>query len=144
MTIPTLAATGAGGHRVYRWQGREFPSVTAILGGGVPKLLLPRWAAKVAAEYAIAHLDHLRRLPPGQAIREVKQAPFAKRDDPFAAIVHSITLLALIRSDCGILRPKILAVLPLINISNFVGCSMGKSPGFAPLNILSTYVATRK
>jgi hypothetical protein len=81
MTIPTLAATGAGGHRVYRWQGREFPSVTAILGGGVPKPLLPRWAAKVAAEYAITHLDHLRRLPPGQAIREVKQAPFTKRDD---------------------------------------------------------------
>ena len=81
MTIPTLAAAGAGGHRVYRWQGREFPSVTAILGGGVPKPLLPRWAAKVAAEYAIAHLDHLRRLPPGQAIREVKQAPFTKRDD---------------------------------------------------------------
>jgi hypothetical protein len=81
MTTPTLAATGAAGHRVYRWQGREFPSVTAILGGGVPKPLLVRWAAKVAAEYAIAHLDHLRRLPPGQAIREVKQAPFSKRDD---------------------------------------------------------------
>jgi hypothetical protein len=81
MTIPALAAIGAGGHRVYHWQGREFPSVTAILAGGVPKPLLVRWAAKVAAEYAIAHLDHLRRLPPGQAIREVKQAPFTKRDD---------------------------------------------------------------
>jgi hypothetical protein len=81
MTIPTLATTGTGGHRVYRWQGREFPNVTAILDGGVPKPLLPRWAAKVAAEYAIAHLDHLRRLPRGQAIREVKQAPFTKRDD---------------------------------------------------------------
>jgi hypothetical protein len=80
MTTPTLAATGTGGHRVYRWQGREYSSVTAILGGGVPKPLLVRWAAKVAAEYAIAHLDHLRRLPPGQAIREVKQAPFTKRD----------------------------------------------------------------
>jgi hypothetical protein len=80
MTTPTLAATAAAGHRVYRWQGREFPSVTAILNGGVPKPFLPRWAAKAAAEYAIGHLEHLRLLPPGQAIREVKQAPWATRD----------------------------------------------------------------
>ena len=59
MTTPTLAGTGATGHRVYRWQGREYPSVTAILNGGVPKPFLPRWAAKAAAEYAIGHLDHL-------------------------------------------------------------------------------------
>jgi len=80
MTTPTLAGTGAAGHRVYRWQGREYPSVTAILNGGVPKPFLPRWAAKAAAEYAIGHLDHLRLLPAGQAIREVKQAPWATRD----------------------------------------------------------------
>ena len=80
MTTPTLASTSAAGHRVYRWQGRDYPSVTAILNGGVPKPLLARWAAKAAAEYAIAHLDHLRLLPAGQAIREVKQAPFATRD----------------------------------------------------------------
>ena len=58
MTTPTLAGTAAAGHRVYRWQGREFPSVTAILNGGVPKPFLVRWAAKAAAEYAIGHLDH--------------------------------------------------------------------------------------
>jgi hypothetical protein len=80
MTTPSQAATAPAGHRVYRWQGRDYPSVTAILNGGVPKPFLPRWAAKAAAEYAIAHLDHLRLLPSGQAIREVKQAPWAKRD----------------------------------------------------------------
>jgi hypothetical protein len=80
MTTPTLAGVAPAGHRVYRWQGREFPSVTAILSGGVPKPFLPRWAAKAAAEYAISHLDHLRLLPAGQAIREVKQAPWATRD----------------------------------------------------------------
>jgi hypothetical protein len=80
MTTPTLAGTSAAGHRVYRWQSREFPSVTAILAGGIPKPFLTRWAAKVAAEYAIGHLDHLRLLPAGQAIREVKQAPWATRD----------------------------------------------------------------
>jgi hypothetical protein len=80
MTSLTLAATAPAGHRVYRWQGREFPSVTAVLNGGVPKPFLARWAAKAAAEYAISHLDHLRLLPPGQAIREVKQAPWTTRD----------------------------------------------------------------
>jgi len=39
------------------------------------------------------------------------------------AVTHSITLSALIRSDCGILRPNAFAVLRLINNSNFVGCS---------------------
>jgi ABC-2 type transport system permease protein len=49
MTTPTLAGTGTAGHRVYRRQGREYPSVTAILNGGVPKPYLPRWAANAAA-----------------------------------------------------------------------------------------------
>ena len=80
MTTPTLAATAAAGHRIYRWHGREYPSVTAILNGGAPKPFLARWAAKAAAEYAIGHLDHLQLLPAGQAIREVKQAPWATRD----------------------------------------------------------------
>jgi hypothetical protein len=80
MTTPTLAGTGAAGHRVYRWHGREFPSVTAILAGGVPKPFLARWAARAAAEYAVNHLDRLALLPAGQAIREIKQAPWATRD----------------------------------------------------------------
>ena len=61
-----------------------------------------------------------------------------KRSEKFATFVHSITFSAVIRSDCGILRPNALAVLPLMNNSNFVGCSTGRSPGLAPLKILST------
>src|SRR5207245_11453433 len=44
-------------------------------------------------------------------------------------------------SDCGIVRPSAFAALRLTTSSNFVGCSMGRSPGFAPLIILSTYTA---
>ncbi len=51
---------------------------------------------------------------------------------------HSITLSAQIRIDCGIVRPSALAVLRFTTSSNFVGCSTGRSPGFAPLRILST------
>jgi hypothetical protein len=76
VTAPALAATGPDGYRVYAWAGRTFPSVTAVINGGVPKPFLPRWAAKAAAEYAVANLDRLAQLPPGQAVREVKQAPW--------------------------------------------------------------------
>jgi hypothetical protein len=80
MTTPTLASTGAHGHRVYTWAGREFPSVTAIIKGGVPAPFLAGWAAKAAAEYAVANLDRLALLPAAQAVREVKQAPRVARD----------------------------------------------------------------
>jgi hypothetical protein len=48
------------------------------------------------------------------------------------------------RIDCGMVNPRALAVLRLRIISNFVGCSIGKSPGFAPFTIRSTYVAARR
>ena len=38
----------------------------------------------------------------------------------------------------GIVNPSALAVLRLMINSNFVGCSTGRSAGFAPLRILST------
>ena len=80
MTAPALASTGPDGHRVYTWAGRAYPSVTAVLAGGVPKPFLPAWAAKAAAEYAVANLDRLRLLPARQAVAEVKAAPWAARD----------------------------------------------------------------
>lgn len=80
MTTPILASTGKHGHRIYTWAGREFPSVTAVIKGGVPAPFLAPWAAKAAAEFAVANLDRLALLPAGQAVREVKQAPWAARD----------------------------------------------------------------
>jgi hypothetical protein len=92
VTAPALASTASQGHRVYTWAGREFPSVTAILKGGVPAPFLVQWAAKAAAEYAIANLDRLALLPPGQAVREVKGAPWAARDAAadLGAAVHAL------------------------------------------------------
>ena len=51
---------------------------------------------------------------------------------------HSITSSARARSKGGIVRPSALAVLRLITSSNLVGCSTGRSDGFAPLRILAT------
>jgi len=47
----------------------------------------------------------------------------------FSAQVHSITLSARSRITSGILTPSALAVFMFASNSNFVGCSIGKSPG---------------
>jgi hypothetical protein len=80
MTTPAQASTGPNGHRVYQWAGRLYPSVTAVIKGGVPAPFLPAWAAKQAAEYAVANLERLAVLPAGQAIWEIKRAPWTSRD----------------------------------------------------------------
>jgi hypothetical protein len=52
--------------------------------------------------------------------------------------LHSITSSARNRNDSGIVSLSALAVVKLITRSNFLGCSTGMSPGFAPRRILST------
>lgn len=52
---------------------------------------------------------------------------------------HSLTRSARNSRDGGIVRPRVLAVLPLITSSNLVGCSMGRSPGLAPFRMRSMY-----
>jgi len=49
---------------------------------------------------------------------------------------HSITSSARASMVGAISRPMAFAVLRLITISNFVGCSTGRSAGFAPRTIL--------
>src|SRR2546425_172032 len=51
---------------------------------------------------------------------------------------HWMISSARIRSDCGIVSPRALAVFVLIASSNFVGRSTGSSPGLAPFRILLT------
>jgi ABC transporter substrate binding protein len=57
---------------------------------------------------------------------------------------YSITWSARCSSDCGIVRPRAFAVLRLNTSSNLVGCSTGRSAGFAPFRILSTKIAARR
>jgi hypothetical protein len=60
------------------------------------------------------------------------------------ATLLGVIPVVLCMPDSGIVRPRALAVRRLITSSNFVGCSIGRSAGFAPLRILSTYVAERR
>src|SRR6266545_2891211 len=53
--------------------------------------------------------------------------------------LHWITRSARSSIDWGMVSPSALAVLRLITSSYFVGCSMGRSPGLAPLRIPTRY-----
>src|SRR5262245_6120473 len=61
----------------------------------------------------------------------------AEQRDKLAAS-HSITSSARSRNDSGIVRPSAFAVVRLTTRSYLVGCSTGRSPGFAPSRILCT------
>jgi len=57
---------------------------------------------------------------------------------------YSSTSSAINRNSRFIVSPSSLAVFKLTSSSNLVGCSTGRSAGFAPFRILSTYVAARR
>jgi hypothetical protein len=57
---------------------------------------------------------------------------------------HSITSSARVSRVGGNARPSAFAVLRLMVRLNLVGCSTGRSPGFAPRRILSTYWEARR
>src|SRR5512132_2270708 len=59
-------------------------------------------------------------------------------------ITYSITSLALASSVVGTVRPSAFAVLRLITNSYLVGACTGRSAGFSPLRMRSTYPAARR
>src|SRR4030095_5773579 len=109
MTAPTLARTSEQGHRVYQWQGRAVPSVTAILSGAVPKPALPRWAAKEAARFAVANAHRLAGLPAEMAVGEIKQAPWTAsgRRADLGSAVHALIEARITRRPMPELPPQI-------------------------------------
>src|SRR5262249_16081458 len=66
------------------------------------------------------------------------------RSEQSDELAYSITLSASDRNDSGIISPSALAVFRLTTSSNLVGCSTGRSEGFAPRRILSTKAAARR
>src|SRR6266508_3012965 len=74
-------------------------------------------------------------------LRAPRERPGCRRDaeqrDELAAL-HSITSSARASKVGGTVRPSALAVTRLTTRSNLIGCSTGRSAGFAPRRILST------
>jgi hypothetical protein len=63
----------------YTIAGRKYPRVTSILGC-MAKPALVGWAAKSVAEYAVEHVETWQQLPPPDAVRLLKGAPWSERD----------------------------------------------------------------
>src|SRR5262249_9021146 len=75
---------------------------------------------------------------PGHNVRFVPEADILRCGSEWR---YSITSSARRSNDGGIERPSVFAVLRLTVSANLVGACAGKSAGFAPLRILSTYSA---
>jgi len=75
-----------------------------------------------------------------ESVRHNEPTPCARNRHMHRSKLHhySITPSARNRNDSGIVSLSALAVVKLITRSNFLGCSTGMSPGFAPRRILST------
>jgi hypothetical protein len=79
MTTPALAENVKGKGRHYRHPGTGelVPSVTNIIGV-LNKPALPRWAAKVVAEQAVAMRESLTKLDEAEAVDMLKGSPWRK------------------------------------------------------------------
>ena len=84
---------------------------------------------------------HYRLLRPRRE-RPSSRCASEQRDE--LAPCHSITSSARASSEGGTVKPSALAVLRLITSSNLVGSCTGKSAGFSPLRMRSTYEAERR
>jgi hypothetical protein len=71
------------GNHSYYMDGKRVRGVTGLLSAGVPKPALPRWSAKVVAEYVADHPDIVDALRGGyraSMVAALSQAPWGKRD----------------------------------------------------------------
>ena len=91
-----------------------------------------------------ADLPHSLLRASGELPRNGRRRRAAEQRDELAPPHHSITSSARRRRDSGIDSPIALAVVRLMTRSNLVGCSTGRSAGFAPRKILSTISAARR
>lgn len=67
----------------YRLDGRACPGVTTLIGKGVPKPALPRWAAKTVAEFVAdspEQVEALRAMGRGPTVDALKAVPWQSRD----------------------------------------------------------------
>ncbi|WP_427130397.1 hypothetical protein [Pseudarthrobacter sp. S9] len=84
-TAPKGLTFTHNGHR-YKLDGLPVTGVTTILGGGIPKPALVRWAPRVVAEWVVhpdnrTRVDELLNGDPDAAIRELKELPTKVRDE---------------------------------------------------------------
>src|SRR6516164_6801085 len=100
---------------------------------GLPyRIVRGEWHDHADAPHPFALL-RARRERPGDRCAAEKRDELAPR--------HSITSSARASNASGTVKPSALAVFKFMISSKWVGCSTGRSAGWAPLRILSTYTA---
>jgi hypothetical protein len=106
VTTPALAENVKGKGRHYRHPktGKLVPSVTNVLGV-LNKPALPRWAAKVVAEQAVAMRASLPNLDPTEAVDMLKAAPWRSSS---RAANRGTTIHAYLEARLNHLEPEIL------------------------------------
>src|SRR5262249_55559292 len=88
---------------------------------------------------AVEETDHRHCLGPRrERPRGCRAAEQRDEIAPFHRFNHSLTSSARSRNDSGMVSPSAFAVVRLTTRSYLVGCSTGRSPGFAPSRILWT------
>jgi hypothetical protein len=118
--------------------------------GQLPLISLPRSALVVlrklkVVDLAVSHLRSAHSVWSWEATEQTANPTGARRSRPrWSRTGYSITRSACASMDGGIVSPNTLAVLRFIASSNLVGCSTGRSAGFAPLSSLSTKYAARR
>lgn len=73
----------APGNHTYRLDGQRVPGVTTILGI-LDKPAIPKWAARVVAEYVADNtdaLEHLRAMGRGPMVDALRSLPWQRRDE---------------------------------------------------------------
>ncbi len=113
-----LVKPNAGAHRPER-ATRAPVRCSGLFDGRIP--YRPSWTYRRCRDLVTSAPQHVRN-------------PVASQNSPS----HSMTWSARASTDGGMASPSACAVRRLMTNSNFVGCSMGRSAGLAPLRILST------
>ena len=113
---------------------------TIILEGpdqpGLRCLLAGRMSGPGPKPVLTASKRHFRSTPNNGHHQTGPAGPFRAKNG-LMRHTYSMTSSAVTSKDDGIVNPKVLAAFRLITCLKRVGCSTGKSAGFAPRNILS-------
>lgn len=66
--------------RQYFIDGERVPSVTTLIGDGLPKPALTKWAARTVANLAVDEWDELAGMPISERLKRLEAAPWTDRD----------------------------------------------------------------
>jgi hypothetical protein len=80
VTAPDFTRKNYGRGHAYYLDGRKLDGVTTIIGNGLPKPALVKWAANTAAELAVNEWDTLAGMPVADRLKRISGAPNAARD----------------------------------------------------------------